>query len=160
MARSFDVERPTTGFGSNIQYGTPVLGDARLPEAEPKFTSFLPSHEEIRKKKLQESMMIDREQQIAQLKAVLGGPMKAMGYENLPMFDALDPESMVDMANQFGFQGDTGVGLLDTGMYGPQEFGSRLDSLLTSMPMGSGAGVKHALGPSFTMGGMYPGGVW
>ena len=116
MALSYGVERPTTGFGGDVQYTTPVLGDTRLPEAEPKFTSFLPSNEEIRKRKLQESMMIGREQQIEQLKALLGGPMKAMGYENLPVFDALEPESIVDMVNQFGFQGDSGVGLLDPTM--------------------------------------------
>ena len=132
MARRYGVERPTTGFGGDVQYTTPVLGDTRLPEAEPKFTSFLPSNEEIRKRKLQESMMIGREQQIEQLKALLGGPMKAMGYENLPVFDALEPESMVDMVNQFGFQGDTGVGFLDTGMlndFAGSEFGGGFSGL-------------------------------
>ena len=119
MAISYGVERPTTGFGGAVQYTTPVLGDARLPEAEPEFTSFLPSAEEVRKRKLQDKMMLgneQRDQQIAQLKALLGGPMKTMGYGDLPLFDAMEPESIVDMVNQFGFQGDTGVGLLDPNM--------------------------------------------
>ena len=116
MALNYGVERPTTGFGGDVQYTKPVIGDARLPEAEPKFTSFLPSNEEIRKRKLQEEMMLGRDQQIAQLKALLGGPMETMGYGDLPLFDAMEPESIVDMVNQFGFQGDSGVGLLDPNM--------------------------------------------
>ena len=119
MAISYGVERPTTGFGGDVQYTTPVLGDARLPEAEPEFTSFLPSAEEVRKRKLQDKMMLgneQRDQQIAQLIALMKGPMETMGYGDMPVFDALRPERMVDMVNQFGFQGDTGVGLLDPNM--------------------------------------------
>ncbi len=116
MASRYDVERPTTGLSGMIDYTRPVLGDTRLPEAEPKFTSFLPSNEEIRKRKLQESMMLGRDQQIEQLKALLGGPMKTMGYRDLPLFDAMEPESMVDMVNQFGRFDDLGVGLLDPTM--------------------------------------------
>ena len=119
MARRYGVERPTTGFGGDVQYTTPVLGDARLPEAEPEFASFLPSAEEVRKRKLQDKMMVDdlqRSEQIQQLKALMQGPMETMGYGDMPVFDALRPERMVDMANQFGFQGDTGVGLLDPTM--------------------------------------------
>ena len=119
MALSYGVERPTTGFGGDVQYTTPVLGDARLPEAEPEFTSFLPSAEEVRKRKLQDKIMVDnlqRDEQIQQLKALMKGPMETMGYGDMPMFDALDPNSMVEAVNQFGRLGDSGVGLLDPNM--------------------------------------------
>ena len=123
MALSYGVERPTTGFGGDVQYTTPVLGDARLPEAEPKFTSFLPSAEEVRKRKLQDEMMLgneQRDQQIAQLIALMKGPMETMGYGDMPVFDALRPERQVEMANRFGSLDDMGFGLgvLDPGTQG------------------------------------------
>ena len=119
MAISYGVERPTTGFGGAVQYTNPVLGDARLPEAEPEYTSFLPSAEEVRKRKLQDKMMVDdlqRSEQIQQLKALMKGPMETMGWGDLKLFDAMEPEGMVDMVNQFGRLGDSGVGLLDPNM--------------------------------------------
>jgi len=129
MALSYGVERPTTGFGGDVQYTTPVLGDARLPEAEPEFTSFLPSAEEVRKRKLQDKMMLgneQRDQQIAQLIALMKGPMETMGYGDMPVFDALRPERQVEMANRFGSLDDMGfgLGLLDPGTQGQFAHGS------------------------------------
>jgi len=122
MARSFPVTRPgdiSNIGGELLDVKNEDLGRLRLPESAQDFKSFLPSADEIRKRKLQDKMMlgnVQRDQQIAQLKALLAGPMETMGYGNYPMFDAREPESIVDMVNQFGFQGDTGVGLFDSTM--------------------------------------------
>ena len=119
MARSFPIVRPgdiSSVGGELINIKNEELGRLRLPEAE-VFENFLPSADEIRKRKLQDKMMlgnVQRDQQIAQLKALLGSPMQTMRQGDIPMFDAMEPESIVDIVNQFGFQGDTGVGLAPT----------------------------------------------
>ena len=119
MALSYGVERPTTGFGGNVQYTTPVLGDARLPEAEPKFTSFLPSTEEIRKRKLQDEMMLNEKQRLQDFWQMLQAQRDPLGLMEqaggvLPMGD---PEQWTDIIMQTQSP-DLGLGLLDPGTQG------------------------------------------
>ena len=119
MALSYGVERPTTGFGGDVQYTTPVLGDTRLPEAEPKFTSFLPSNEEIRKRKLQEEMMLNEKQRLQDFWQMLQAQRDPLGLMEqagrvLPMGD---PEQWTDIIMQTQSP-DLGLGLLDPGTQG------------------------------------------
>ena len=119
MAISYGVERPTTGFGGDVQYTTPVLGDTRLPEAEPKFTSFLPSTEEIRKRKLQDEMMLNEKQRLQDFWQMLQAQRDPLGLMEqaggvLPMGD---PEQWTDIIMQTQSP-DLGLGLLDPGTQG------------------------------------------
>ena len=119
MAITYGVERPTTGFGGNVQYTNPVLGDTRLPEAEQKFTSFLPSNEEIRKRKLQEEMMLNEKQRLQDFWQMLQAQRDPLGLMEqaggvLPMGD---PEQWTDIIMQTQSP-DLGLGLLDPGTQG------------------------------------------
>ena len=119
MAITYGVERPTTGFGGNVQYTNPVLGDTRLPEAEQKFTSFLPSNEEIRKRKLQEEMMLNEKQRLQDFWQMLQAQRDPLGLMEqaggvLPMGD---PEQWIDIIMQTQSP-DLGLGLLDPGTQG------------------------------------------
>jgi hypothetical protein len=112
MALSYGVERPTTGFGGDVQYTTPVLGDTRLPEAEPEFTSFLPSTEEIRKRKLQDEMMLNEKQRLQDFWQMLQAQRDPLGLMEqaggvLPMGD---PEQWTDIIMQTQSP-DAGFGL-------------------------------------------------
>ena len=119
MAINYGVERPTTGFGGDVQYTTPVLGDTRLPEAERKFTSFLPSNEEIRKRKLQDEMMLNEKQRLQDFWQMLQAQRDPLGLMEqaggvLPMGD---PEQWTDIIMQTQSP-DLGLGLLDPGTQG------------------------------------------
>ena len=119
MASRYDVERPTTGLSGMIDYTRPVLGDTRLPEAEPKFTSFLPSNEEIRKRKLQEEMMLNEKQRLQDFWQMLQAQRDPLGLMEqaggvLPMGD---PEQWTDIIMQTQSP-DLGLGLLDPGTQG------------------------------------------
>ena len=119
MASRYDVERPTTGLSGMIDYTRPVLGDTRLPEAEPKFTSFLPSNEEIRKRKLQEEMMLNEKQRLQDFWQMLQAQRDPLGLMEqaggvLPMGD---PEQWIDIIMQTQSP-DLGLGLLDPGTQG------------------------------------------
>ena len=125
MAITYGVERPTTGFGGNVQYTNPVLGDTRLPEAEQKFTSFLPSNEEIRKRKLQEEMMLNEKQRLQDFWQMLQAQRDPLGLMEqaggvLPMGD---PEQWTDIIMQTQSP-DLGLGLLDPGTQGQFAHGS------------------------------------
>ena len=125
MASRYDVERPTTGLSGMIDYTRPVLGDTRLPEAEPKFTSFLPSTEEIRKRKLQDEMMLNEKQRLQDFWQMLQAQRDPLGLMEqaggvLPMGD---PEQWTDIIMQTQSP-DLGLGLLDPGTQGQFAHGS------------------------------------